>query len=226
MKVLVVAPHADDETLGAGGTIARLAGEGHDVVVAVLTGFGEREPHPLWDREYWDVIRGEARRAYEVLGVSEVLFREIPAARVAEEPPWRLNEATREIVESVRPELLFVPFQYDLHMDHRHLFHSFSVAWRPVSDAGRGIREIYCYETVSETHWNFPNVEPGFLPNTWIDVSATLETKLAALACFESQMQPAPASRSLEAVRALAVWRGSQMGMAAAEAFVLVRRLL
>jgi len=226
MNVLVVSPHADDETLGVGGTLARLAAEGHRTTVAVLTGHGDDGPHPLWNREFWTTIRGEARKAYEILGVGDVIFREIPAVQVAEQPPWKVNQIALRILEEVRPDVLFVPFQFDLHQDHRTLFQAFSVAWRPNSAVGRGIREIYCYETVSETHWNFPNVEPAFTPNVWMDISGTLETKIQALSCFESQIRPAPEARSVEAVRALAVWRGSQVGMGAAEAFVLVRRLI
>ena len=74
MRVLVVAPHADDETLGAGGVMARYAAEGHDVIVAVMTGHGEKGPHPLFAREAWTVVREEARRAYSILGVKDVLF--------------------------------------------------------------------------------------------------------------------------------------------------------
>lgn len=222
MKILVIAPHADDETLGMGGALARFAAEGHEVTVAVLTGHGGGE-HPLWPPSVWETVRREARRAMSVLGVERLLFEEIPAAQVAEEPVWKLNKVTLELVERVRPESLYVPFPFDLHKDHREIFHSLSVAWRPSSEAGRGIRSIYCYETQSETHWNIPYVEAGFLPNCWVDISATLETKLKAAACYESQMRPAPDARSIEALRALAVWRGSQVGVAAAEGFVAVR---
>jgi LmbE family N-acetylglucosaminyl deacetylase len=225
-RVLVVAPHADDETLGVGGTIARLAAEGHAVAVAVMTGHGDQAPHPLWPRELWDTIRDEARQAMKVLGVSQLLFREIPAVGVAEQPHWKLNKITSDLLEDVRPTLLFVPFLNDIHSDHRALFQSFSVAWRPCTEVGRGIREIFAYETASETHWATPYVEGGFLPNTWFDISAHLERKIGALSCYKTQIRPAPDARSLEAIRALAVWRGSQVGVAAAEAFVMVRKLV
>lgn len=81
---------------------------------------------------------------------------------------------------------------------------------------------MYCYEVQSETHWNAPYLEAGFLPNTWVDITAHLETKLRALACYESRLRPMPDARSLAAIRALAVWRGSQQSFAAAEAFVCV----
>jgi N-acetylglucosamine malate deacetylase 1 len=225
LRVLVVAPHADDETLGAGGSIARFVRAGHQVTVAVMTGHGEEE-HPLWPRRVWDTVRDEAREAHAALGVAKVIYREVPAACVAEYPSWKLNREAGEVLDEVKPDLLFVPFALDLHKDHREIFNAFSVAWRPTSEVSRGVREIYAYETLSETHWNVPYVEQGFLPNVHVDISETLETKLRALACFKTQMRPAPATRSLQAARAQAVWRGAQIGTEAAEAFVLVRRII
>lgn len=223
-RILVVAPHADDETLGVGGTIARRAAEGCEVHVAVVTGHGN-DPHPLWPRSLWDRIRGEARRAGEVLGVHALHFEEVPAALVTDQPVWQLNRTIGSLIEKIQPDVLYAPFPFDLHKDHREVFHALSVAWRSSSALGRKLRAIYCYEVQSETHWNAPYLEAAFTPNTWVDVSAHLETKLRALACYESQIRPAPDARSIDAVRALAVWRGSQQGMAAAEAFVAIRRL-
>jgi len=225
MRILVVAPHADDETIGVGGTIARYVAEGHDVVVAVMTGHGTEGPHPLWPESLWHRIRGEAKKAHAVLGVTETVFEEIPAVTVADQPLWKLTRITSGVIDRVEPDVLFVPFPMDLHKDHRELFHAFSVGWRTCSGAGRKIREIYCYEVVAETHWNIPYVEQGFLPNVWVDITPYLETKLKAAACYESQMRPAPDTRSLRSIKALAEWRGSQMHMEAAEAFVLVRKL-
>ncbi len=223
-RVLVVAPHPDDETIGLGGTIARHAREGDEVHVAVVTGHGEGK-HPLWPPSRWETVRAEARTACRRLGVAELKFEEVPAALVADQPVWQLNKVTDAIVAGVQPDVLYVPFPLDLHKDHREVFHSLSVAWRPSSAIGGRIREIYCYEVQSETHWNIPYVEAGFLPTAWVDIGDTLEAKLEALACYKSQVHPPPHARSPEALRALAVWRGSQMGMRAAEAFVTVRTL-
>jgi LmbE family N-acetylglucosaminyl deacetylase len=118
-----------------------------------------------------------------------------------------------------------VPFALDLHSDHREIFHAASIAWRPYLERGRAIREVYCYEVPTETHLNMPYVEQAFVPNVWFDISEQIERKLEAFACFKSQAQPAPLPRSTEALRALATWRGSQIGAQAAEAFVLVRML-
>jgi LmbE family N-acetylglucosaminyl deacetylase len=221
--ILVIAPHADDETLGVGGTIARRVAEGREVHVAIVTGHGPGT-HPLWPQSVCDQVRGEAASAMEVLG-ARLHFAEIPAALVADQPVWQVNATIAALVENIAPHTLYVPFVNDLHKDHREIFHAASVAWRSSSPVGRAIREVYCYEVPSETHWNAPYVEAGFLPNTWVDISQQLDTKLRALACYQSQVRPAPDARSIEAVRALAVWRGSQQHMAAAEAFVAIKLL-
>lgn len=224
MRVLVAAPHADDETLGVGGTIARLVAEGHEVIVCVFTGHGP-DPHPLGPDSMWSEIRAEAARAHKILGVTETIYREIPAAMVADQSVYELNKVTAEVMREVAPEVLYAPFPFDLHKDHRELFHSLSITWRPFTETGRRLRQVFCYEVPSETHLNIPYVEQAFTPNVWTDISGSLATKLAALECFQSQLHPSVDLRSLDTIRALARWRGAQMGVQAAEAFVLVRQV-
>src|SRR5438094_10602666 len=108
-RLLVIAPHADDETLGVGGTIAKRVAEGHEVHVAIVTGHGP-SPHPLWPRSQWDLVRAEARRAMDVLGVAELHFEEIPAAMVADQPAHQLNATVVGLVDRIAPEILYVPF--------------------------------------------------------------------------------------------------------------------
>lgn len=225
MKVLVVAPHADDETLGMGGTIARLADEGHEVTIALMTGPGDGAAHPIVPRAAFDRVRDEFKRACDLLGARKTIIKNLPTVLVSDLPQHVVNEVTKSVVEEVDPESLFVPFAYDLHQDHRAFFHSFSIHWRSYLPMGRRIREVWCYETPSETHLGAPSLEPAFSPNLHVDISRQLERKIAALKIYESQKQPAPLPRSPEAIDALARFRGSQIGVAAAEAFVLVRRI-
>jgi N-acetylglucosamine malate deacetylase 1 len=224
LKVLVVAPHADDECIGLGGTIARHVREGDHVTVAVMTGPGT-EPHPVFPHSQWDVIRKEADQACQVLGVQRLWFRELPAVLVPDLPVWEINQEAGHVLAEVEPDILYVPFPFDLHLDHRAIYYAFSVAWRPHTPLGQRVKEVYAYETLSETHWNPPYLEPSFTPNHFVDISDTLELKMKALNCYASQIQPEPHFRSLRAIEALATLRGSQVSMAAAEGFVLIRRL-
>jgi LmbE family N-acetylglucosaminyl deacetylase len=226
-RILVVAPHIDDETLGVGGTMARFAAEGHDVLVVVLAGHGEiTEQHPLGGHDRFNRIKDEGAEAMKVLGVNAPIYRAFPVLMISKYyTTLEVNRMANEIVKEIRPDILFVPYLWDVHEDHRIFAEAFCVAWRPCTEHGRNIREVYMYETVSETHWSIPFVEPAFVPNTWFDISDYLTTKLKAMACFKSQVFPPPHARSLEALEALARWRGSLVSVNAAEAFISVRSL-
>jgi LmbE family N-acetylglucosaminyl deacetylase len=222
MSILVIAPHADDETLGMGGTIARLASEGREVVVGVMTGHGEGT-HPLWPASMWDTIHAEAREAAGLLGVREVIFGNLPTVCVPDRPVHEVNRAVADLIARVDPEELYLPYYHDLHQDHSAIAYAAMVHARAYRDAGRSIRLIAMYETPTETHLFPPQLKPPFAPSMWVDISDTLETKLAAWACYKSQQHDGATPRSGEAVRALAVSRGAEIGVAAAESFVLLR---
>jgi LmbE family N-acetylglucosaminyl deacetylase len=136
-----------------------------------------------------------------------------------------VNKLACDIIKKLQPDILFVPYLWDVHEDHRIFANAFCVAWRPNTEFGKKIRDVYMYETVSETHWSMPFVEPSFTPNVWFDISEYLETKIKAFSCFKSQTHPTPHARSLEAIESLAKWRGSQVSMKAAEAFISIRSL-
>jgi LmbE family N-acetylglucosaminyl deacetylase len=215
---LVLAPHADDEVLGAGGAIARWSGEGHCVHVAVVT----RGKPPLYAEVEEETCRAEARAAHRRLGVARTWHLDLPAAELDGVPHRELNRRVAELLRACAPDELYLPFLGDVHLDHQLVFRSAMVAARP----GPGSpRHIYAYETMSETNWNAPHLTPAFAPSHFVDISATLEAKLEALALYRSQVRPAPHERSLEALRALAVLRGATVGLGAAEAFVTIRTL-
>lgn len=217
---LVIAPHPDDEVLGCGGTIARVADRGGDVHVAVVT----RGQPPAFDEELIARVRAEATAAHRHLGVRQTHWLDLPAAQLFETPHSTLNEALGRLVRELRPDTLLVPFVGDVHMDHQLIFMSSLVAARPHQAAYP--RKILAYETVSETNWNAPYLTAGFVPNVFIDIEKSLERKLEAAAMFGSQMRAFPHERSLETLRALATVRGTAVHRAAAEAFVLIRDVI
>jgi len=217
--ILVVAPHPDDEVLGPGGTIARRVHEGRDVFVVIVT---HADPSIFPDYSL-DEGRAEAIRAGGILGVRKTMFlEEFPAALLDTVPQASLNAAIQEVVDHIEPEVLLVPFPGDLHLDHRKVAEAALVAARP----GRShlVRQIWAYETVSETHWGW-GVGPPFDANGYVDVSAFLETKLEAAAAYASQMRAFPHERSIDALRALAIARGAAVSAEAAEGFQLIRAI-
>jgi len=218
MKVLVVSPHPDDEVLGVGGTIARLASEGNDVTIVIVTKGWE----PLFENSQVKQVRAEARAASETLGAKSLRFMDLPVTKLSIMPKHELNEKFEKLINEENPELVFLPFYGDRHEDHRQVFDACMVALRPVGNQ-RHVKQILCYETVSETHLSTAYVEPYFEPQLWVDISKHLSTKLKAMRKYKSQLRLEPDARSLEAISSLAKWRGSTVGMPAAECFVVVR---
>ena len=216
-QILVVAPHPDDETLGAGGTITKFSDQGNKVFVLVVSG----HLPPLYTREQYEVTVHEAAAAFKILGVAASRFLEIPATMVASEPTSSLNKQIFNIVADLHPDIVLCPFP-DRHVDHRVIFDSVMVATRPVG-VGCGIELLAAYETLSETHWNAPHIEPNFVPNLVIDITAQQERKMHALGCYASQIAVFPGARSIEAALALAKFRGTQAGFGFGEAFHIIR---
>src|SRR6185295_18228340 len=201
ITVLIVAPHPDDEVLGAGGFINKSSSNGDRIVVLTVSG----HLPPLYSRAAYEITVAEAKKAHDILGVAQSEYLEIPATQVADVPAHELNGKIRAAIDAHRPEVVLCPYP-DRHVDHRVVFDSVLVATRPLG-SGRGIRVLAAYETLSETHWNAPHIEPNFVPNWVVDISAEIDAKAAALGCFASQIPAFPHPRSIEAARALAMFR-------------------
>lgn len=217
--VLVIAPHPDDEVLGVGGTIARLAAHGTAVFVVIMTKGGP----PTFTKEFVATARQEALSAHRILRVTETIFLDFPAAGVDTVPHRDVNMKLQGVFDRVRPQTVFIPFRGDIHMDHQLIFDSAMVCCRPGTPTSPSA--VLGYETLSETNWNAPYVTPGFFPNTYIDLSGHLDVKIEAIRSYASQLKPPPHERSVEAIRALAILRGATVGFEAAEAFVLIRQI-
>ena len=223
-RVLVLAPHNDDETLGVGATMAKHVANGDEVFVSVLTSIDENNPVMKPNKSE---IRAETKQAMEILGVNynNVIYRDLPNVLLNDEPMYKVNKVVVDVVKEVGPDVLYIPFINDLHKDHREIVYAAQVAARTCTDFGRNIKEVMMYETLSETHWNIESVEGGFLPNVFNEIYDFLDLKLQAVQAYKSQLKFFPDVRSVEALRSLAIVRGAIVGMRAAEGFMLVRKL-
>lgn len=217
MNILVIAPHADDEVLGVGATMAKHVAAGDGVYVCVVT----RGVEPMFTDAFMQRLREETVIAHNLLGVSKTFFLELPATMLERVPRHELNDRIRGVVEGVTPDIVYIPHFGDTQKDHRLVSEAAMVATRPKYTPR--IRCVYAYETLSETEWNTPHNAYSFLPNAYVDVSDYLDKKLEALSCFGSQLLDFPQPRSLLAVEALARYRGATINSMAAEAFALIR---
>ncbi|MFI5020490.1 MAG: PIG-L deacetylase family protein [Alphaproteobacteria bacterium] len=212
--VLVIAPHALDEVLGCGGTVARDAGTGAKVDILVLMGDGSGRDAAR---------RTAAGRAAELLGARPPRFAGFPENRSDTIPLLELVGAVERALRELSPETVYVSPAGSLNLDHRRVFEAGVTALRP--QPGLSVRAVYAYEILSSTNWAPRGVGPPFVPQRFVDVSPFFALKLAALELYGDEMRPFPHARSLEAVKAHAAYRGSTIGVGYAEAFEVVREI-
>jgi len=216
MRIIVFAPHNDDEVLGVGGTIAKYSASGHEVFVCEVTR-GDSD-------ETVNMIRSEALNAHKILGVKETIFLDFPVVQLRETPLKDINFELLKVVEHIKPNIAFIPHKGDMHIDHAVVSNSAMVALRPINSVN--VNAIYAYETLSETEWNIPTVDNAFIPNVWSNITGFIDKKKQAMNCYKSQIKEPPHPRSNEIIEALAKLRGSTIGVAYAESFMLVRETL
>jgi len=222
-KILVLAPHPDDEILGCGGTIAKKIREGNRVWVGVLTNANITDPIK-YTIEKRDNIRMEAKNAGNLLGIEEVLFADIPAIILDQYPAYKVIDAISKWIAAHKIDTIYLPHRGDIHNDHKVIFDAGMVASRPVGNYS--VKEIYAYETLSETEWAHPFQNDAFIPNFFETLDESdFENKLKSMSCYKSQLRPFPNSRSLETIEALAKFRGSTVSVKRAEAFMLLRKI-
>ena len=209
--MLVFAPHPDDEVLGVGGTISKRAKNGWDIVDCIVT----------FDKNY-EIRKKEALEANKELGISETIFLGFPDLQLDRLDHSIFTQSILNVIQAYKPTEVYLPHPGDLHTDHKALTASAMVALRakyrdsPIN--------AYTYETLSETGIDYQNPQNVFNPNVYVDITSSIKDKINALRKHESQIERFPCSRSEVSVDALAIYRGSQAGMARAEAFSLIRR--
>ena len=220
MNVLVFAAHPDDELLGLGGTLARHADSG-DSVTAVIVADGATS---RYDAGAETELQRSCHAAAEVLGISDVRFLGLPDQRLDTFAILEISQKLEALVAEQNPDIVYAHHWGDLNRDHRVVAEAALTACRPV--AKNRPDKLYFFETPSASEWAYPADRDQFIPTRFVDISATLERKLAAMAKYESELRPPPHPRSLEALRSRAHYWGQTASMGAAEAFVVGRELV
>ena len=216
-KVLVVAPHPDDEVFGVGGTLLRRKADGATVAWLIMTGITSAIG---WSEEKIKQRADEINRVTAFFGFDEVFELNFPTTLLDNMPLKNLVSGISNIFEIFEPEEVFVPHPSDVHTDHRMVFNAVAscAKWFRYPS----IKRVLAYETLSETDFGL-SIENGFRPNVFVNIEPYLAGKLRAMDIYSSELGEFPFPRSHEAIRALAMLRGAASGFKAAEAFELLR---
>lgn len=225
-NVLVVAAHPDDEILGCGGTIVRHIKLGNQVCILILgeglsSRFRNRES--VKKKEFYS-LKKQAKKAANILGVREVFFLDFPDNSFDSVPILKIIKEIERVKKAVRPSIIYTHHYGDLNIDHCIAYRAVLTACRPVKD--ETVREIYSFEIPSSTEWSGPDKETYFIPDRFVDISKTIETKIKALSCYKNEIRTYPHPRSMKSVKLLGARRGSEVGLKFAESFQTIRSII
>jgi LmbE family N-acetylglucosaminyl deacetylase len=214
---------------GWGGTIAKKTTEGHNIFVVILaTGIAARYSNPsrqkIRIKQEIDNLRKEAEKSTSILGVKKIYFLDFPDNRLDTIPKMDITFKLKEIIEVVKPQIVYTHHFGDYNWDHQIAFEVSLMACRPnVGDFFPN--QIYSYEVLSSTERSFQNKVNVFAPNVFEDIKETIELKKRALQCYKTELRKYPHPRSAEAIEYLSRKRGGEVGLEFAEAFQLIRKI-
>ncbi|MFC2145941.1 PIG-L deacetylase family protein [Acidobacteriota bacterium] len=223
-KILIAAAHPDDEMLGCGGTAARWVKEGNEVYTLILSeGITSRDDNRQREKREAEItqLKKQIHQANAVIGVKEVFTYDFPDNRFDTVPLLDIVKVIETIKNKIKPGIVFTHYEQDLNIDHRVTYQAVLTAMRPTAE--ETVKEIYSFEVLSSTEWNFPL---NFSPDVFFDISETIDVKLAAMEKYQSELREYPHPRSLKGIRLNAEQWGMKTGLKYAEAFKLVRLVM
>jgi len=220
MKILFIAPHPDDETIGAGGAIARHIALGDDIFWCIVT----QGYNPPWPDIVLQKASGQIASIEKFYGFKNVFRLGYPTVKLNTVPHMELCCALQNVIEEIKPDIVYTTSRNDANLDHRIVYDCTLVATRPLP--GNGVRRVLSYEIGYTNHFGVPSGASMFQPTVFIDISKYIETKLKAMQIYETELRPSPHPRNIESIKLLASERGLCVGYEAAECFELVRELM
>jgi LmbE family N-acetylglucosaminyl deacetylase len=224
MNIAVIVAHPDDEVLGAGGAIVRHVAKGDRVSVLILgSGLSSRLANPQeMDQRDLAALRRHAEQASAILGVTDLRLLDFPDNRFDGVDLLDIVKAIEAVIGDVQPGIVYTHHPGDLNIDHQRTAMAVLTACRPLPASS--VQRILAMEVPSATGWGDPALP--FVPNVFLDITHVIAKKLEAMSIYHGELRDFPHARSLESLEARAKAWGSQVGVKAAEPFVLLREIL
>ena len=214
-KILILSPHCDDEILGCGGAISKYSKKNFEINVLILTNANKGAPE-IYTKQTINFIRKESEIANKFVGTKKLYFENLPALNLKLYPTYKISKIINKYIVNIKPEVVFIPSENDIHEDHKIIFNAAKVSMR--TNKKSNLKKILSYEVLSETEWN--ENEKSFNPNYFVKLNKSdIDKKIKAFLKYKSQVKKFPHPRSKEAILNLSRVRGSQVFMEYAEAF-------
>lgn len=220
-KILIVVAHPDDEVLGCFGSVAKLIQQGYEAYTLIL---GEGKTSRLHTREVennkieLELLNDEIKKANDIIGIKECFVYDFPDNRFDSVDLLDIVKVISKIKEEIKPDIIFTHYENDLNIDHKITYQAVITATRPMEN--ESIKEIYSFEILSSTEWQYPI---SFSPDVFFDIKDTIELKLNAMKCYKSELCEYPHPRSLEGIELNAKYNGMRVGKSYVESFKSIR---
>ena len=216
-KILIIATHPDDETLGCGGTLLKHKDGGDEIHWLICT---ETDSN----NDFYNIRKEEIKEAGKLYKFDSITNLKLKTMHIDEYSMSELIGKISTIVKQIKPNIIYLPFKGDVHSDHRLIFltsYSCTKSFRYPF-----VKKIYMMETFSETEFSPSTKEDSFIPNTFVDISKYIDLKIQIMNVFKSEVSEHPFPRSEKSIRALNTFRGSTAGCEYAESFVLLKEIM
>lgn len=215
-KVLVIAVHPDDETLGCGGTLLKYKENGDQIYWLICTETNSED-------SFYHVREKEIKQVSQMYKFDGAYNLNLKTMQVDEYSMSELIGKISRVIQEVQPNVIYMPFKGDVHSDHRKIFEAAYSCTK--SFRYPFIEKIYMMETLSETEFAPSTKEDSFIPNVFVDISKFMDKKIEIMNIFESEIAKHPFPRSERNLKALGTLRGATAGCEYAESFVLLKEI-
>ena len=219
-RVLVVAVHPDDETLGCGGTLLKHKSNNDEIHWLIVTDIKEPEGFDKFTIEKRKIEIDKVKRLFNFDSVHKL---GLSTTKIDEYSMSSLIENISSVINKVKPHIIYLPFKGDIHSDHKHVFNAAYSCTK--SFRYPFIKIIYMMETLSETEFSLSTKDESFIPNVFVDISDYMDKKIEAMEIYEGEMGSHPFPRSERNIKALATHRGATVGCEYAESFMLIKEV-
>ena len=221
---MLVAAHPDDELLGSAGTLLFYKKRGYNIKIIFLSdGESSRNISENKKKILIKKRKSQAKKISKLCKFTEPVFAEFPDNRLDTIPMLTIVKFVENEIKKFKPTIIITHNENDLNIDHKLTFEAVVTATRPSTKTF--VKSIYCFETPSSTENNFSKIKVNFNPNLFFDISKFIDQKIKLLKIYKDEIKSYPHSRSLEGIKVLAKYRGTQIGVKYAEAFYILREL-